>query len=308
MLDFKQLIQAGKSRGQDNDFLKRLDKELQRLEANGELYPPPAAPVYACTFCEDIGFIKAEVKSIDDPLFGKLIPCPKCQKGTDHLVEQWRSRLNQTKLPPQYLGMTFETFEALPEEYQQGKKQAYHAAKAFTDSASHYVSMQYVYGLAGREWLGYDRVRNSLVFQGSYGVGKTGMAACIVNAFAARGIPILYTRVQDFIMSVQARYGQEEPPSAEDVIDTVRQANILVLDEFNLDIKSENRREIMENVIRYRHGHALPTIVTCNADEAQLQAAWGDRTIEALLEMAHFIRMGGLSLRDKCQPPESEVF
>lgn len=281
----------------------RLKREMARLQAEGVI---PEPPHYGCEVCEDRGVISYAVPFGHD-LFGKLYPCPSCQRGYDLLVRQWRNRLANAGLPTSYQGLTFDTWQALPEALKEGKRLAFHAAMLFVAGAGHYVSIAQAYKLSKRQWKGADVLRNSLVLQGPVGTGKTGLAAAIINALLGQMQPVLYVRVQDFIMSVQARYGAgDEKPTADDVIDELRKAPVVVLDEFNLVTKSDNREEIMEKVVRYRHGQSLPTIITCNHTQEQLRAQWGERTASVLLAMAHWIPMGGEPIRD--ERPPLEVF
>jgi DNA replication protein DnaC len=286
-----------------HDLNPRLRAEMERLAAEGF---SPETPAPDCTVCEDRGVISYAVP-FGHELFGKLYPCPNCRKGHDLLVNQWRARLQNAGLPASYQGLTFESWQALPESLKEGKRLAFNAAMLFVASTGHYVSLSEAYRMSKRRLAGADVVRNSLVFQGPVGTGKTGLAAAIINAMLEQLQPVLYVRTQDFIMSVQARYGNgDEKPTSDDVISELRQAPVVVLDEFNLEMKSDNRQEIMEKVIRYRHGQALPTIVTCNFTQTEMRAQWGERTVSVLLAMAHWIPMGGEAIRD--ERPPLEVF
>ena len=84
----------------------------------------------------------------------------------------------------------------------------------------------------------------------------------------------------------------------------VKSFPVLVLDEFNMTKVSDWRQEVMENVIRYRYGNNLPTVLTCNATRDELEVQWGIRTVSVLFEMAHLIPMGGEPLRDYRQVVE----
>lgn len=285
-----------------NDMNPRLRAEIERLTAAGF---QPDAPVFECEVCEDRGVVRYEVP-FGHEYFGKLYPCPACQKGHTRLVHQWRARMRDAGLPSNYQNLTFDTWQALPESLKEGKRLAFQAAMLFVAADGHYVSIEQAYRLCKRRWSGADVLRNSLIFQGPVGTGKTGLAAAIINALLEQMQPVLYVRTQDFIMSVQSRYGAEEKPTADEVIDELRQSPVVVLDEFNLVSDSANRQEIIEKVIRYRHGQALPTLITCNHTQEQMREQWGERTVSVLLSMAHWIPIGGQPIRD--ERPPLEVF
>src|SRR5690606_26231970 len=118
--------------------------------------------------------------------------------------------------------------------------------------------------------------RNWLVLYGDRGVGKTGLAASVVNALVPLGVPVRYLRVQSYLKAVQNRfskYWRDNPPDDEfgdmeagKVKEVVERAPVLILDEFDVADMSENKEGIMEDLIRYRHGQMLPTIITTNLD------------------------------------------
>lgn len=253
-------------------------------------------PRYACNTCMDRGVIVANVP-YGDPRFGKPMACPDCERGYATLQRQWRGRLIQSGLPEMYQQFTFDTWNSLPDYLKDKKRLAAASAWLFTQSADHSVDLAAAYELCGRK-LGASLVKRSLILQGPYGTGKTGIAAAIVNVSIQQGRPALYTRTQDFLESIKARFGKDGPPTAEDIVNTVKTAPVLILDEFNMAAAGEWRQEQMENVIRHRYGNNLPTVVTCNASKDELTEQWGGRTTHVLFSMSHWIPMGGVGLRE----------
>lgn len=61
----------------------------------------------------------------------------------------------------------------------------------------------------------------------------------------------------------------------------------------------------MEEIIRYRQQNDLPTIITCNQNPVELTAMWGERIYESIKEMAHWIPMGGIALRQSSEIEEA---
>src|SRR5690606_9714731 len=157
-----------------------------------------------------------------------------------------------------------------------GKMLAFYAVEAFIASAGNAdapFGVDYAEivakarGKAAND--GFSDTRNSLVLHGPHGVRKTGFAAATANALVPPGVTVRYIRVQDFIKAVQDRYGadwRDNPPDDDfgdldsgKVIDVVRKAPLLILDEFDTpDAARENKQSIIENVIRYRTGYLLP--------------------------------------------------
>lgn len=294
-----------------SDIVQQMSKRTRLDEALTEVRTITPPPEPQCSACNDLGVYKLAVP-FEDPRFGKLFPCdnPDCEAGRAYKVDLWQRRIKAAGIPYDYQTFTMDSFWFAIEHDIQGKNQAWTAATHFLTRPLHQVSIAGVWRDCGRTYPDADRVCNSLIFQGSYGVGKTGLAVAIIN-YVVQELrqPAMYIRVQDFINSVQARYKTDEPPTPESVIEAAKLAPLLCLDEMNMAgaEKSSDKQNIMEEVIRHRYMNALPTLVTCNADKDGLEAQWGRRTVEALLGMAHYIPMGGFDMRRK-SADTSEVF
>lgn len=276
------------------------------LESNG-WQPTAIEPAYQCATCQDMHLIRYSVP-VDHPMFGKMYPCPDCEGGRVLEERKIQSKIADSQLPRSYQGLTFETWEQLDDEERRGKTLALNCAKLFVSSEDRYVSLAQAYRMCGRDFNASDAVRNSLVFQGPPGLGKTGLAAAIVNGLMAENKRVLYIRTQDFIEALKQSFDREkngDESKTQEIIDTVKRHPCLVLDEFNMETTNSWRKEQIENIVRYRHNNALPTVFTCNANQGELEDQWGIRVTSVLLAMAHWIPMGGIPLRDVRQNLEA---
>lgn len=276
---------------------------------------------HVCPTCGNTGMYVPPLP-VDHPGFGKPQLCPENCAAAQRVRQQHTERLYAgAKLPGGYERCTLETFQALVNaggtraQLWTGKMLAYYAVEAFIGSADS-TSMPFGvdYASIAAKAAGESPsdvlpdVRNSLVLYGPHGVGKTGFAAAVVNALTPRGQAVRYTRTQDLIKAVQDRYGddwRDNPPDDDfgdlesgQVVDVVRKALVLILDEFDMpDATTPNKQAIVENIIRYRCNHVLPTIITTNLDYAALEGRWGPTTTVVLGQRAHFIPVGGAPLR-----------
>lgn len=261
---------------------------------------PEPEPEYDCRRCNDVGYLIVDTPG--HPLDGKPYPCPDCERGQEYSRQWYAKYVKQSGLPEHYQRMTFATFEKLPKEQRQGKMLGYHAAKLFVERRDHRFTLGDIYKRADPKHSGFknDVARNSLVLYGAYGVGKTGLAAAIVNSMV--GELVLYVRVQDLIRAVQKTYDRDyEGESRDALIWRIKGAPMLVLDEFGLQNISADRNEIMEEIMRYRCGRELPFVATTNDSPDVFRSKWDGRIVEVMLEAAHWIPLDEPVLRNQVQ-------
>jgi len=103
--------------------------------------------------------------------------------------------------------------------------------------------------------------------------------------------------LQDMFTEIQSRYVATEPPTADEIVKSIKTAPVLVLDEFNVPNVSADKSRLVEEIIRYRHGNRLATIITCNVNPQEFESMWGGRTADVTMESAHWIELGGAKIR-----------
>lgn len=263
--------------------------------------PCPRCADVSCPTCVDKGEVAYDVP-IEDARFGRLYPCPKCAKGAALAQAAYDRALRNAALPEEYKTMTFDTWDALPESERTGKYAARIAVALWATSPAHTFTLSAVYAQVGESYNGRDAERNSLLLAGHVGVGKTGLMAAAVNYFAAQHAAALYIRVQDLLTSLKAAMDKAKRDDAgyespEEILDRVKRAPILILDEFSTNQPTDWRRDQIEELIRFRYGNHLPTGFTTNANKDDIEREWGLRTASAVLGMAHVVRVAGVPLR-----------
>lgn len=283
----------------------KLQQEYERLfgeiDFNAEL--PIEEPVYACNVCYDRGWFIFDVPQ-GHALFGKAQDCdnPDCAAGQERIAR----RMKNYDMPKRYRELTFERWEALPDEQKKGKFAAYFAALAFVEQPEHMVKLSSVLKAQRiNKWEEFsDEAKNSLVFYGPMGVGKTGLCAAVMNRLSAQGYQgILYRRTSDLMQDLQDAFNDKDKASEAGEmsflarIGRYKNAKILMLDEWNIENVTDFRRQSMEDIIRHRHGRDLPTLITTNLTKEQAYTHWSERTADVLAEMAHWVPVGGVKLR-----------
>jgi len=148
--------------------------------------------------------------------------------------------------------------------------------------------------------------RQSLVFYGPNGVGKTHLALAIANALIAQyglySAPVYFTTFDDALRQLRRTYQEShEGPDEQFYIERWRTVPVLILDEVGMTGRgrpSEFTRRIGYDIIdgRYRLGDK-PIIITTNKPPSELGEWITESAVDRLMEMGEFIEMRGESWR-----------
>jgi DNA replication protein DnaC len=107
-----------------------------------------------------------------------------------------------------------------------------------------------------------------LVLKGSYGCGKTHLAAAIANACVQRGEPVLFITVPDLLDHLRATFApsnsDDHAPAFDARFHEIRTAPVLILDDLGTESATSWAQEKLYQVFNYRYNARLPTVVTTN--------------------------------------------
>ena len=108
-----------------------------------------------------------------------------------------------------------------------------------------------------------NNLQGWLLLEGAYGCGKTHLAAAIANAAVYRGVPTLFITVPDLLDSLRFAYGSPET-TFEARFEEIRNADLLVMDDFGTQNATAWAQEKLFQIINYRYINKLPTVITTN--------------------------------------------
>lgn len=132
---------------------------------------------------------------------------------------------------------------------------------------------------------------------GDVGVGKTFVAACIVNSVIDQGYSAIMTNFSRIINTVQETFDQRQK-----YLDSLNSVDLMVIDDLAVERKTDYVKELMYQIIDNRYRSGKPLIVTTNLTIDNLVNATDisdKRTYHRILEMCKPLKATGENLRTK---------
>ncbi len=201
------------------------------------------------------------VAQLDDRIQARLNDSNLCQiyeiggGSQSSLVYCWPPGFELQK------GMTFTSFDwkrvNLPREERDNLREAFRLASEFA-----------------------QQPENWLVFQGVNGCGKTHLAAAIVNYRYQNKKPALFIVVPDFLHHLRSTFSPDSKVSYDELFEKVKNAPLLVLDDFGKQTTTPWAQEKLFQVINYRYNAQLPTVVTTNCSTDEMDNSISSRFID----------------------------
>jgi len=198
---------------------------------------------------------------VGHPNFGRLEVCVCRQRDVS---EQVRERLYSLSRLDELKGLTFDTFEprgrkGLGEMHSNSLEMAFNQAQHYPKSLN--------------GWL---------LLRGGYGCGKTHLAAAIANFAVDMGVPTLFLTVPDLLDMLRFSYDSDDT-TFEQRFNEIRNASLLVLDDFGTQNATGWAQEKLFQIINFRYINKLPLVVTTNLSldeiDARVRSRLSDREL-----------------------------
>lgn len=214
--------------------------------------------------CQSLGMLRYEVP-IEDPRFGKMYRCPNFPVEAD---TERQARLRKIGNLESYADKTFERFVYEDAQHttseQQSLKLAFNASVRFSQNP--------------HGWL---------VLEGTYGCGKTHLAAAVANERLKHGDVVLFITSPDLLDHLRATFGPDAESDYDETFDRVRNAQLLILDDLGVENPSPWAQEKLFQLLNHRYTMRLPTIITTNQSIDKLDP----RIRSRVLDVEHTMRV-----------------
>ncbi len=105
-----------------------------------------------------------------------------------------------------------------------------------------------------------------IIFTGTYGCGKTHLAAAIANEISRNGNTVMFVVVPDLLDHLRATFGPNSMVSYDKRFEEARTTPFLVLDDLGTENATPWAREKLFQIIDYRYVAHLPTIITIHRE------------------------------------------
>ncbi|MBU0511752.1 MAG: ATP-binding protein [Chloroflexi bacterium] len=194
-----------------------------------------------CPTCGGVGDLRQDVP-VGHPEFGKLQICA-CRQG--QINQRAHNRLFALSNLDELRHLTFDNFKP------RGRVGLRAVQAGSLEQAS---NQAHIFARSLKGWL---------LLSGGYGCGKTHLAAAVANFAVDLGIPTLFITVPDLLDTLRFSYDDPEA-TFESRFDEIRNAPLLVMDDFGTQNATEWAQEKLFQILNYRYINKLPLVVTTN--------------------------------------------
>jgi DNA replication protein DnaC len=125
-----------------------------------------------------------------------------------------------------------------------------------------------------------DDPQGWFMLTGTYGCGKTHLAAAIANHRADLGYPALFILVPDLLDHLRATFNPQSTTTFDVRFEEIRRTPFLVMDDLGTESATPWAREKLYQVFDYRYNARLPTVITTATPLEELDPRLASRMLD----------------------------
>lgn len=219
---------------------------------------------YICDKCKDVTYIL-----VDD----KAIPC-SCKE-----IRQAERMLSKSGISEEFAKKTFENFDF---------SRNVQVLNAYTKAIEYTKDFQNIKSTR----------KNSIIFMGSVGGGKSHLSFAVANELMKNGIGVIYMGYRDSIMKIKQHIMDAE--NYDKIMSTYKNCKVLLVDDlFKGNITSSDLNIFFE-IVNHRYFNNLPMIISTEmfmSDLLKIDEAIGSRILEMCGDYSVELRGSRLNYR-----------
>ncbi len=204
---------------------------------------------------------------VGHPDFGKAFPC----------VCQLNRRASSREIELRRMGgldalddQTFDTFAPKPAGLTR--------SQAFSLNFAYERALKYA-----------EHPQGWLLLQGTYGCGKSHLAAAIANRQIEMGESVLFVSVPDLLDHLRATYSPTSNTTYDERFEQIRNHHLVILDDLGAESPTPWAQEKIYQIFNFRYVRQLPTVITTNADLDRIDPRIRSRLVDRHLTLGIMI-------------------
>jgi len=244
------LGKSGESFEKVKSDVERLNQERSLLLATYGFPPDYSDPRYECEKCRDSGYVD-----------GEICECMKLRLRLAGYESSGIAKLMDTQ--------SFETFKL---DYYRTNQRSYE-------------NMSYVLRTM-REYA--DNFNpdcsGNLLLLGGTGLGKTHLSTALAKALIDNGYDVVYTGAIGMIADFeQHRFGNSAGGESGNDLDRYYDCDLLIIDDLGAEVSNQFTVSTVYNVLNNRISLGLPTVISTNLNQNELNSRYWDRITSRIL-------------------------
>jgi DNA replication protein DnaC len=256
--------------------------------------PPTTALGSADKICETHGaYVSTGYRlNLTKPAREVWSVCPGCKAESDRaaskkddadrqaaLKSQIEAMLEQTAIPPRFIGKTFDSYRADSE----GQERALRVCREYAGNFARHL-----------------RTGGSLILSGQPGTGKSHLAGAVLQAILPQHVGA-YVTLMDLIRALRDTWRRDSAMTESQLLAKLEAIPLLVIDEVGVQYGTDGERSIMFDVLDRRYRNMRPSILMTNLSKDEFRVAIGDRVFDRLTEVARWVPFEWASYRTQAR-------